>query len=111
MPTGWYVSWGRYTFDNGGQLAVTYGGPHDETLYLYEGLRCTPAGSGCPPEGDVIGPANFGDLAGSVYSLGSSDGYVVYSDASPSGQYKLVGSGVSQTDLLTIASRLVRIGR
>jgi hypothetical protein len=111
MSTGWYVSWGRYTFDNGGQLTVTYTGPHDETLYLYEGLRCTPAGSGCPPEGDVIGPANFGDLPGSMYSLGSSDGYVVYSDAGPSGQYKLVGSGVSQTDLLTIASRLVRIGR
>jgi serine/threonine protein phosphatase PrpC len=110
MPTGWYVAWGQYTFVDGGQLEVTYSGPQGETIYLYEGLRCMPAGSGCPPDGDTLGPANFGDMAGTLYSLGSADGYVVYSGASLSGQYKLVGSGVSQANMLAMASRLVRIG-
>lgn len=71
LASGWSVDSASATYNNGGQLSVTYhsGGA---IFQLQEGQICGSAGTGCATSGSDVGSVQFGDLNGEMYALSST---------------------------------------
>lgn len=65
LPSGWFVTAGRYRSAGGGWMEIAYRGPGGARLELFEGSFCDTV-DGCVPSGDEAGSAAFGDQTGSL---------------------------------------------
>lgn len=107
LPSGWLFTNANYTLPSGGMLSITYKGPAGAQLALQEGAFCTTSASVCSPHDKVIGPAKFGDLAGTLDTLGS--GFAIYVGAGTAHGYTAKGTGVTQAAFTSIVKALVKV--
>lgn len=109
LPSGWIFSSANYTLPSGGVLNVTYKGPDGAQITLQEGAFCTTGVSACSSHDKVIGSAKFGDLAGSLDSLGPNLGFAIYVSAGTTQGYTAKGTGVAQATFTKIVAALVKV--
>ena len=107
LPSGWTFASANYTQPSGGVLNVTYKGPAGAQIALQEGAFCTTSAGACSPHDKVIGPAKFGDLAGTLDTLGS--GFAIYVSAGTTHGYTAKGTGVTQATFTSIVAALVKV--
>jgi hypothetical protein len=114
LPGSWHVTAGAFTRRNGGALDVGYQGPHGAQLGLMEGSYCLTSPSACSPHDAVIGPAAFGDLAGTLYTYTPSPGqtlYIIYVSPGTRHAYAISGLGLSEASFRSIAADLYKVPR
>ena len=107
LPSHWFVQTGTYALNSGGTIEVSYTGPGGAQLVLDEGAFCTGGGSACAPSDPLIGPAPFGDLAGTLY--GQSGHYVMNVNPGTTHAYAISGSGLSEATFKSIAASLHKV--
>jgi hypothetical protein len=106
LPDGWFVASGEYRLAGGGWLEIAFRGPGDARIDLREGAICS--GDDCVPTGADLGEAAFGGLTGSLLDIGDGRlAVVVGPDASLA--WTLVGSGLAEGDVRTIAADLALV--
>jgi|SRR5271157_499108 len=109
LPADWSVFSGSYDSSGGGSMAMAWrsGGAK---LQIQEGAFCTTSVATCSPHATAIGPADFGDLPGSLDTL--SDGsFVIYVNPGTARAYTLSGSGVNQETFVSMAAALVKVAK
>jgi hypothetical protein len=107
LADGWFVAAGQYRLAGGGWMEISYRGPADAAIELRQGVVC---GDGaCSPSGNDLGEAAYGDLSGTVWDDGSG-GYQVLVDPDAELSWVLIASGLSESEVRTIAGDLVRVG-
>jgi hypothetical protein len=111
VPSGWHFSSANDNYNKGGWLVATYSGPSGAKVTLQEGAYCLTGASACAPYASDIGPSNFGDLSGELYSLSASSSYAIYVHPGTSQGYAATGTNVSQATLVKIANALVKVPR
>ncbi len=109
MPSGWYFDGATYQLPSGGWLRVAYKGPNGAHVVLQEGAYCTTGASACSPHDSVIGSAKFGDLNGSLDSLGPSLGFAIYVNPGTTRAYTATATGVSQAAFVSIAAGVLKV--
>ena len=57
----------------------------------------------------VIGTAKFGDLSGTLDSLGTGLGYAIYVGAGTTRGYTAVGTGMTQSTFTSLAAALNKV--
>jgi hypothetical protein len=107
LPSGWLFASANYTLPSGGVLNVTYKGPDGAKLVLQEGAFCITSASDCSPHVKVLGTAKFGDLAGTLDTLGS--GFVVYVAPGTARGYTATGTGLTQGAFSGLVVALVKV--
>jgi hypothetical protein len=107
LPSGWLFASANYTLPSGGVLNVTYKGPAGAQIALQEGAFCITSASDCSPHLKVLGTAKFGDLAGTLDTLGS--GFVVYVAPGTARGYTATGTGLTQGAFSGIVVALVKV--
>jgi hypothetical protein len=106
LPDGWFVEGGQYRLAGGGWLEITYEGPDGGSIEVRQGAPCTT--SGCVPTGTDLGPADYGDLAGTLLDVGSGR-FAVVVDPGANPSWTLVGSDLAADDVRTIAADLTLV--
>lgn len=113
LAANWYVAAGGGEWRGGTDqwLQISYKGPGGAQFTLQEGAFCTGGLSLCSSHDSVIGPASFGDLAGSLDALGPTDsyGYAVYIGAGTRQGYTISGMGMSQDAFTAIAAGFIKV--
>jgi hypothetical protein len=113
LPTGWWLDSGNWA---GNAVDITYkanpktaSGP---AVRLDEG-PCVGSKGGCLPAGATeIGSANYGDRAGTLYSLaGDPSGYTFAIHVSGSPEYLIRGRALSQSNFVAIAGALIKVAK
>lgn len=106
LPSGWFVASGEYRLAGGGWLEIAFRGPGGTRIDLREGAICS--SDDCVPTGTDLGEAAFGGMTGTVSDLGDGRfAVVVGPDASLA--WTLVGSGLAEADVRTIAADLALV--
>jgi hypothetical protein len=106
LPAGWFVEGGQYRLAGGGWLEIAYEGPEGESLALRQGAPCETAD--CVPSGTDLGPADYGDLAGTLLDLGNGR-YAVVVDPGANPSWTLVTDGLAEADARQIAADLAAV--
>ena len=109
LPSGWILASGNYTQPSGGVLNVSYTGPAGATVAIQEGAFCITSGIACSPHDKVIGSAKFGDLSGSLDTLGPGLGFAIYVGAGTAHGYTAKGTGVTQATFASIVAAMVKV--
>jgi hypothetical protein len=111
LPDGWFVDTGTFRLADGGRLEVSYKGPDGQRIEISEGAWCTTGASACSPRDHEIGPARFGDLEGTLVTLGPAvaDGFAVYVDPGAAPSWAISGKGVDVDAFEAIAAALHRV--
>jgi len=109
VPSGWYLSSAEYQQPGGGWVKATYRNSAGAQMAISEGAFCTTGASVCSPHDKVIGAAKFGDLSGTLDSLGPNLGYAIYVGAGTTRGYTATGTGMTQTNLANLAASLTRV--
>jgi hypothetical protein len=107
LPGGWIFSSAGYTQPNGGVLNITYKGPNGAKVDIQEGAFCLVSASACSAHVKVLGTAKFGDMAGTLDTLGS--GFVVYVAPGTARGYTATGTGLAQGAFSGIVVALVKV--
>jgi len=102
LADGWFVESGQYRLANGGQLEIQYQGPNRAQITLDEGGFCAIQG-GCVPPGVDVGPAPFGDRAGTLVALDDGS-WAVVADREASPSWLLVVTGLDEAGTRSIAA-------
>ena len=107
LAEGWFVASGEYRLAGGGWLEIAFRGPGGARIDLREGAICS--SDDCVPSGTDLGKAPFGGMTGMVSDLGDGRFAVV---VGPEGSlaWTLVGSGLAEADVRTIAADLASVG-
>lgn len=79
----WFVDSGEYSLRQGGRLDISYKGPSGARLRLQEGAFCGEETTGCLPPGTDVGPADFGDMDGTLVALDDGTYAIVVGDGQP----------------------------
>jgi hypothetical protein len=112
LPAHWYLGGeAESAYYNhavpGGQLIAHYGNSaHTANIYVKEGGFCTSGVSACSGHDTNLGTASFGDMPGTLYSLGPSLGYAIYINPGTTHGYTITGDGLTQALFVQIASKL-----
>ena len=106
LSSGWFVNTGEYTLRDGGRLTIEYKGPAGARFALDERGAC-PSADGCAPAGSEVGPAAFGDRAGTLVAL--DDGRLAVFAADATGTWLATGSGLEQDAFSRFAGDLVEV--
>ncbi len=109
LPSGWILTAGNFTQPSGGVLDVSYKGPAGATVAIQEGAFCITSAIACSPHDKVIGSAKFGDLAGSLDTLGPGPGFVIYVAAGTTRAYTAKGTGLTQAAFVGIVAAMVKV--
>jgi len=109
LPSDWLFASANYTLPSGGVLNITYKGPAGAQIALQEGAFCLTSASACSAHDKVIGPAKFGDLAGSLDTLGPNLGFAIYVGPGTTHGYTAKGTGVTQATFTRIVAGLVKV--
>ena len=108
LPARWHARDGAvFSANGGGQLGISYEAPNGAALVLNEGAYCLTGAASCAPHDDLIGPAAFGDLVGTLYAY--QGGFALYVRPGTSRAYSLTGSGVSEATFRSIALALYKV--
>jgi hypothetical protein len=107
LPSGWFVASGEYRLAGGGWLEIAFRGPGATRIDLREGAICGGDGD-CVPTGTDLGQTAFGGMTGTLLDLGDGRFAVV---VGPDGSlaWTLVGSGLAEADVRTIAADLALV--
>jgi hypothetical protein len=108
LPSGWKLGPTNYadTLDKGGTLTGYFVGPSGAKITVKEGAFCTIGSSACSPHDSYLGPANFGPLAGGLYSMGPGLGYAIYVNAGTTHGYTATGTSVSETAFVNVVAAM-----
>jgi len=109
VPSPWYFSAASSTYGNSGTVTATYKTSGGAVFMIQEGAFCTIGGSACSSHDTVIGPGHFGDLIGSLDSLGPGMGFAIYVNAGTTHGYTATGTGVSQATFVNLAAALIKV--
>jgi hypothetical protein len=109
LPDGWFVQTGSFSLRNGGRMTITYRGPGGALLTLEEGNVCEGQANGCPPSGQQIGPASFGDQAGLLLRLDSAAGYAINVDPGSFPSWSATGAGLDEAAFTALAAALLHV--
>ena len=109
VPSKWNFKSANDNYKNGGWLTATYGGPSSAKIVIQEGAFCLTNSVACSPHDSYLGSANFGDMAGGIYSLGPGAGYAIYVNPGTGQGYTATGTNVSQATFTGIVAALVKV--
>jgi hypothetical protein len=109
MPGGWYLGSAQDAYGPTGWVKATYSGPGGATIAIQEGAFCTSGSSACSAHDSVLGSAHFGDLSGTLDSLGPNAGFALYVGAGTTHGYTATGTSVSQATFVGIVGALIRV--
>ena len=112
LPAGWFVESGSFRVGNGGRLQVSYKGPGGGRLTLQEGVYCTSGASACSPHDQELGQVAFGDVHGTLSSLGPNepgDGYAVYVAPGQSPSWTVSGTNIDQATFTGFSAALALV--
>ena len=109
MPGGWYFGTASDAYGSTGWVKATYSGPGGAQIVIQEGAFCTSGSSACSAHDSVLGSANFGDLNGTLDSLGPNAGFAIYVSAGTAHGYTATGTNVSQGTFVSIAGALIKV--
>lgn len=102
----WFVDSGRYRLAGGGWLEVAYRGPDGARITLREGAYCD--GDDCVSGGTDLGPADFGDMPGTLLDVGGG-GFAILVDPDGPNAWELIASGLSEAAVRAIAADLALV--
>jgi hypothetical protein len=108
VPGSWYFT-AKDAYGPNGWVKATYSGPNGAKIEIQEGAFCTSGSSACSPHDSVLGSANFGDLGGTLDSLGPSAGFAIYVSAGTTHGYTATGTSVSQATFVGIVGALIKV--
>lgn len=108
VPGGWYFT-AQDAYGPNGWVKATYSGPNGAKIEIQEGAFCTSGSSACSAHDAVLGSANFGDLGGTLDSLGSGMGFAIYVSAGTAHGYTATGTSVSQETFVGIVGALIKV--
>jgi hypothetical protein len=114
LPSAWYVDHGTYFRpDSGDYIDIFYKGPHGAGLEFLEGAQCTASADDCSLHLGNLGTTQFGGLTGDLDTLGSAThpDFVIYVNPGTRAAYTLIGSGVSQEDLVAFAAAMNKVAK
>ncbi len=111
VPEGWFLENGAFRLADGGRLEVSYKGPGGARIEIAEGAVCTEGGSACSPRDHELGPGRFGDLEGTLVTLGPdvADGFAIYVDPGAAPSWSIAGTGMDRASFEAIAAALHRV--
>lgn len=109
LPSGWILTAGNFTQPSGGVLNVSYKGPAGATVAIQEGAFCITGAIACSPHDKALGSAKFGDLPGSLDTLGPGPGFVIYVAAGTTRAYTAKGTGLTQAAFVSIVAAMVKV--
>ena len=109
VPKKWTFKSANDGYKNGGWLTATYGGPSSGKIVIQEGAFCLTSSVACSPHDSYLGSANFGDMAGGIYSLGPGAGYAIYVNPGTGQGYTATGTYVGQATFTGIVAALVKV--
>lgn len=110
VPSKWiFKSGSEGDYAKGGMLTATYGGPSGAKIVIQEGAFCLTSSVACSPHDTYLGSANFGDMAGGIYSLGPGAGYAIYVNPGTRQGYTAKGTNVGQATFTGIVAALVKV--
>ena len=80
-------------------------------IEIAEGAVCTEGGSACSPRDHELGPGRFGDLEGTLVTLGPdvADGFAIYVDPGAAPSWSIAGTGMDRASFEAIAAALHRV--
>jgi hypothetical protein len=108
LPSGWSVESASATYNNGGQLGVTYHHSSGAIFQLQEGQICGSAGTGCTISGSHIGSVQFGDRTGDMYDVGSGV-VAVWVTSGGAIVYYVISSGVSAMQVSDLVNAMHKV--
>jgi hypothetical protein len=114
LPAAWYVNNGTYFRPSSGDyIDIFYNGPHGAVLEFKEGAHCTISADECSTHLSTLGTTQFGALTGDMDSYGSQKNpdFVIYVDPGTKHGYTLIGSGLSQADLVAFAAAMNKVAK
>jgi len=109
VPSPWYFNAASSTYGASGTVTATYKTSGGAVFTIQEGAFCTIGGSACSPHDTVIGSAHFGDLTGTLDSLGPGLGFAIYVSAGTTHGYTATGTGVTQATFVNLAAALIKV--
>lgn len=109
LPAGWVLLAADFETKDGGVVTATYGGNGGARIEIKQGTFCTSGLSACSGHDVVLGTANFGDMAGSLDSLGPGLGYAIYISPGTPPSWQIQGSNVTQDAFVAFAASLVKV--
>lgn len=102
----WFVDAGQYRLAGGGWLEISYRGPDGARITLREGAYCD--GDDCVSDGADLGAADFGDLGGTLLDVGGG-GFAIVVDPDGANAWELIASGLSESEVRSIAADLTLV--
>jgi hypothetical protein len=108
VPGGWYFT-AQDAYGPSGWVKANYSGPNGAKIEIQEGAFCTSGSSACSAHDAVLGAANFGDLGGTLDSLGPGMGFAIYVSAGTTRGYTATGTSVSQATFVGIVGALIKV--
>ncbi|MGA2512657.1 MAG: hypothetical protein ABSG37_03460 [Candidatus Limnocylindrales bacterium] len=105
----WSFSSASSTYPPMGTVTATYENLSGAKIVIQEGAFCTAGGSACSPHDTVVGPAKFGDLDGTLDTLGPGLGYAIYVNAGTAAGYTATGTNVTQAAFVSIVAALIKV--
>jgi hypothetical protein len=109
VPGGWYFGTAGDAYGPTGWVKASYSGPNGAKIEIQEGAFCTSGSSVCSPHDSVLGSAHFGDLAGTLDSLGPTSGFAIYVSAGTAHGYTATGTNVSQGTFVSVVGALIKV--
>jgi hypothetical protein len=108
LPSSWWLQDTAYQQPNGGLFTISYTNLKGQTLTVGEGNFCA-GDSTCWTSISDLGPASFGDLAGTLKLRTTDPQYAVYVGAGTANGYQIIGNGLTQAQFVAIAAGMVKI--
>lgn len=110
VSSPWYFNGASSTYGSTGTVKATYATTAGAKIEIQEGAFCTSGASACSPHsGASLGSANFGDLGGTLYSLGPSLGFAIYVSPGTAHGYTATGTNVTQATFVSIVAALIKV--
>lgn len=109
VSSPWYFGSASSTYGKTGTVTATYQDLSGAQIVIQEGAFCTSGSSACSPHDTVVGPAKFGDLNGTLDTLGPGLGYAIYVNAGTATGYTATGNNISQATFVSIVAALLKV--
>jgi hypothetical protein len=109
LPSGWAIASGSWAGSkSGGTVTVTYKYKNTSTtVTITEGAFCLTGPGPCSPNTGLVGAADFGGMAGNMYS--TTTGFAVYVAPGTTHAYQAVSTGLSSASLASVAHNMVAV--
>jgi hypothetical protein len=111
VSSPWYFTSASSTYGKTGTVTAMYQDLSGAKIVIQEGAFCTSGSSACTPHDTVVGPAKFGDLNGTLDTLGPGLGYAIYVNAGTATGYTATGTNVSQATFTSIVAALLKVAK